>query len=301
MAAKRITGLGSGLGSLGLQEISNSVTVDAASNDKVYTIDINTITPSKDQPRRNFDDEALNELADSIRQIGIIQPITVKSVDDHYVIIAGERRWRAARKAGVTEIPVIIKNDLSDLEVLEIQLIENIQREDLSPLEEALTYKKFSDEFNLNQEAIAAKVGKSRAAVANSMRLLNLDKRVQTFLDENRLSSGHCRALLAITDKDLQFETAERVIDEGYSVRQTEELVKKVNEAAAAGEEEKVISTMKNPKEARIYLDLAKDLKSILGTKVNIKNLKNNTGKIVIEYYSDDELDRIVGMIRKIQ
>ena len=299
--AERKTGLGKGLGALKIEQVKNVPSTDDISNDKVYSIDINKITPNKEQPRRSFNDEALNELAESIRQIGVIQPITVKKVDDYYVIIAGERRWRAARKAGISEIPVIVKNDISEIEALEIALIENIQREDLTPLEEAQTYKKFSDEFNLNQEAIAAKVGKSRAAVANSMRLLNLDKRVQTFLDENRLSSGHCRALLGITNNDLQFETAEHVIDEGLSVRQTEELVKKVNELAAVEQTEKPDATMKNPKEARIYLNLAKDLKNILGTKVNIKNLKNNTGKIVIEYYSDDELDRIVGMIKKIQ
>ena len=299
--AEKKKGLGRGLGALKIEEVKNVLTDDQTQNDKVYSIDINKITPNKEQPRRSFNDEALNELAESIKQIGVIQPITVKKIDDYYVIIAGERRWRAARKAGITEIPVIVKNEISNLEALEIALIENIQREDLTPLEEAQTYKKFSDEFNLNQEAIAAKVGKSRAAVANSMRLLNLDKRVQTFLDEGRLSSGHCRALLSITNNDLQFETAEHVIDEGLSVRQTEELAKKVNELALTENEVKTPSTMKNPKEARIYLDLAKDLKTILGTKVNIKNLKNNTGKIVIEYYSDTELDRIVGMIKKIQ
>ena len=295
---KKSRGMGGGLGKLGLEPLTTGSSTETLSSDQVYFVDINKITPNEDQPRRSFNDEALNELAESIKQMGVIQPITVKKVDDYYMIIAGERRWRASRKAGITEIPVIVKNDISDIEALEIALIENIQREDLTPLEEAQTYKKFSDEFNLNQEAIAAKVGKSRAAVANSMRLLNLDKRVQTFLDEGRLSSGHCRALLAITDNDIQFETAEHIIDEGLSVRQTEELVKKINEASI---QQAPTSVMKNPKEARIYLDLAKDLKSILGTKVNIKNLKNNTGKIVIEYYSDDELDRIVGIIRKIQ
>ena len=297
--AEKKKGLGRGLGAFKIEDINTP----ADSDEKVYSININKITPNKDQPRRNFDDEALEELAVSIKQIGIIQPITVKKTDDEfYTIIAGERRWRAARKAGITEIPVIVKNELSDLEILEIALIENIQREDLSPLEEAMTYKKFSDEFNLNQEAIAAKVGKSRAAVANSMRLLNLDKRVQTFLNEGKLSSGHCRALLAIDNNDLQFDTAEHIIEEGLSVRQTEEFVKQINELAAQKEDEQeAVSSMKNPKEARIYLDLAKQLKTILGTKVNIKTLKNNTGKIIIEYYSDAELDRIVGFIKEKQ
>ena len=297
--AERKKGLGRGLGSLIKEDIS--VTSDNSSNDKINSVDINKITPNKDQPRRTFDESSLEELAESIKQIGVIQPITVKKVDDYYVIIAGERRWRAARKAGVQEIPVIIKNDISDLEALEIALIENIQREDLNPLEEALTYKKFSDEFKLNQEAIADKVGKSRAAVANSIRLLNLDKRVQTFLTENRLSSGHCRALLGITDKDIQFETAEHIIEEGLSVRETEELVKSINEAANAEEENKTPASIKDPAKSRLYHSIEKDLKSILGTKVNIKNLKNNKGKILIEFYSEDELDRIVGMMKKIQ
>ena len=296
MAAKK-GGLGRGIESLIKEDI---VVTGTDTNDKVYTIDINKITPNKEQPRRTFDEESLEELAQSIKQKGIIQPITAKSSGDYYIIIAGERRWRAARKAGLTEIPVILKNDLSDLDILEIALIENIQREDLNPLEEAMTYKKFSEEFKLNQEAIAAKVGKSRAAVANSMRLLNLDKRVQTFLTENRLSSGHCRALLGISDNDIQFETAEHIIEEGLSVRETEELVKAINENAASAEEKKPAS-IKDPVKSRIYHDLEKDLKSILGTKVNIKNLKNNTGKILIEFYSDEELDRIIGMMKKIQ
>ena len=297
--AERKKGLGRGLGALKIDDVT--ITSDNSSNDKINSVDINKITPNKDQPRRTFDESSLEELAESIKQIGVIQPITVKKVDDYYVIIAGERRWRAARKAGVQEIPVIIKNDISDLEALEIALIENIQREDLNPLEEALTYKKFSDEFKLNQEAIADKVGKSRAAVANSIRLLNLDKRVQTFLTENRLSSGHCRALLGITNKDLQFETAEHIIEEGLSVRETEELVKSLNEAANAEEESKAPASIKDPAKSRLYHSIEKDLKSILGTKVNIKNLKNNKGKILIEFYSEDELDRIVGMMKKIQ
>ena len=297
--AERKKGLGRGLGALKIDDVT--ITSDNSSNDKINSVDINKITPNKDQPRRTFDESSLEELAESIKQIGVIQPITVKKVDDYYVIIAGERRWRAARKAGVQEIPVIIKNDISDLEALEIALIENIQREDLNPLEEALTYKKFSDEFKLNQEAIADKVGKSRAAVANSIRLLNLDKRVQTFLTENRLSSGHCRALLGITDKDLQFETAEHIIEEGLSVRETEDLVKTINEAANTEEETKAPAAIKDPAKSRLYHSIEKDLKSILGTKVNIKNLKNNKGKILIEFYSEDELDRIVGMMKKIQ
>ncbi|MBO5560469.1 MAG: ParB/RepB/Spo0J family partition protein [Firmicutes bacterium] len=294
MAAKK-GGLGRGLGALIKEDPVAVVSNDDQS--KVFSVDINKITPNKSQPRKKFDEESLEELAESIKGIGVIQPITVKKNEDHYVIIAGERRWRAARKAGITEIPVIVRDDISDLEALEIALIENIQREDLNPLEEALTYKKFAEEFNLNQEAIAEKVGKSRAAVANSIRLLNLDKRVQTFLVENRLSSGHCRALLGLPNNDEQFETAELIIEEGLSVRQTEELIKAKNEAVP---EEVKKPSIKNPEEARIYISLMKDLKSILGTKVNIKPKKNKKGRIEIEYYSDEDLDRIVTMIRQI-
>ncbi len=294
MAAKK-GGLGRGLGALIKEDPVAVVNNDDQS--KVFSVDINKITPNKSQPRKKFDEESLEELAESIKGIGVIQPITVKKNEDHYVIIAGERRWRAARKAGITEIPVIVRDDISDLEALEIALIENIQREDLNPLEEALTYKKFAEEFNLNQEAIAEKVGKSRAAVANSIRLLNLDKRVQTFLVENRLSSGHCRALLGLANNDEQFETAELIIEEGLSVRQTEELIKAKNEAVP---EEVKKPSIKNPEEARIYISLMKDLKSILGTKVNIKPKKNKKGRIEIEYYSDEDLDRIVTMIRQI-
>lgn len=295
MATKK--GLGRGLGSLIESNKDESNEVNTAN--KVIEVDINKITPNKAQPRRNFTEASLQELAESISEIGIIQPITVLKKDDFYEIITGERRWRAARIAGVKEVPVIVK-DFTQLQVLEAALIENIQREDLNPLEEAMTYKRFSDEFNLSQENIAKKVGKSRAVVANAMRLLNLDNRVQTFVIENRLTNGHARALLGIEDKDLQFETAEKVIDEELNVRQTEELVKLINEGAFQEQEPEKPSKIKNPEETRAILSLARDLKSIFGTKVNIKNGVNK-GKIEIEYYSNDELDRIVGMIKKIQ
>lgn len=297
--AEKKKGMGRGLGALKIETIAVEAPASEAKGD-ILSVDINKITPNKDQPRKNFDEESLDELAASIKGIGVIQPITVKRSGEFYTIIAGERRWRAARKAGINEIPVMIRDDISDLEALELALIENIQREDLNPLEEALTYKKFADEFDLNQEAIALKVGKSRAAVANSIRLLNLDKRVQTFLVENRLSSGHCRTLLGLTDKDVQFETAEHVIEEGLSVRETEELVKKINETPVNVEAPK--SVMKDPVAARIYYDIQNDLRSILGTKVKVNGKKaKNGGKIEIVFSSDEDLDRIVGMIKKIQ
>lgn len=295
MVAKK--GLGRGLGSL-IESNTDEKNNDNSVN-RVIDVDINKITPNKAQPRRSFTEASLSELAESIGEIGIIQPITVLKKGDFYEIITGERRWRAARIAGVKQVPVIVK-DFNELQVLEAALIENIQREDLNPLEEAMTYKRFSDEFNLSQESIAKKVGKSRAVVANAMRLLNLDSRVQTFVVENRFTNGHARALLGIEDNDLQFETAEKVIDEELSVRQTEELVKLINEGALQEKEPEKTSKIKNPEETRAILSLARDLKSIFGTKVNIKNGANK-GKIEIEYYSNDELDRIVGMIKKIQ
>ncbi len=284
-------GLGRGLDSL----LSSETLMEDNSN-KILEIDINKITPNKNQPRINFNDASLNELADSIKEVGVLQPISIKDIGDYYEIIAGERRWRAARIAGLKTIPAIVK-DLEGLKALEAALIENIQREDLNPIEEAMTYNKFSQEFNLSQEEIAKKVGKSRPAVANAMRLLNLDKRVQTFVKEGKISNGHGRALLSINDNDLQFELAERIIDDELSVRQTEEMVKIALEPK---KEEKTRAVVHNPEIARAYLAMAKDLKTILGTKVNIKNGKNK-GKIEIEYYSQDELDRLMSMFRQMQ
>lgn len=294
MAGVKNKGLGRGLGSLIADATDEMAMGDSV---KVIEVDINKIEPNKAQPRRNFDENSLIELAESIKELGVIQPLTVIKKDSGYEIVAGERRWRAARIAQLKTVPVIVKS-YSDIEKLEVALVENIQRENLNPLEEAITYKRFADEFGLNQEAIANKVGKSRAVVANAMRLLNLDGRVQTFVKEGKLSNGHARALLAINDGEVQFELAEKIIDDQISVRETEELVKIANEPIEEDEAKK--ARVKNPEEARAYLALAKDLKTIFGTKVNIKNGKKK-GRIEIEYYSDDELDRIVGLIKKMQ
>ncbi len=293
----RKKGLGKGLGAL-LSE--NIVSEPEAKNDNsILEVDINKIEPNKNQPRKTFDSEKLAELAESIREIGIVQPVVVKKNGDFFVIVAGERRWRAAREAGLKTVPVIIK-DYDEFASLEASLIENIQREELNPLEEALAYKRFHDEYNFNQETIAKKVGKSRAAVANSMRLLNLDKRVQNFIKENKLSSGHARALLAITDNDLQFDAAEKVIEENLSVRMTEDFVKKfienIEKQKQKNENEILKKTQPN---FEVYNQIAKSLNDILGTKVTIKNGKNK-GKIEIEYYSEEELDRLVCMFKKI-
>ncbi len=286
----------SGLGGRGVSALFGEENVEVESTGFIE-VNINKIDNNKEQPRKSFDDESLRELAESIKEVGILQPITVKEVANGYEIIAGERRWRAARLAGLATVPVIIKK-YSDLEALEASLIENLQRVDLNPLEEALTYKRLATEFNLSQEEIAARVGKSRAVVANAMRLLNLDSRVQDFVREGRLSNGHARALLGIADSDLQYEAAERVIEEMLSVRQTEELVKELNEPKQE-DQPKAKSGIKDPEAVRAYLAMAKDLKSILGAKVNIKNGKNK-GKIEIEYFSEDELERLVGLIKSI-
>ena len=290
MAAQKKSGLGKGLGAL----MSSN---DIPQENNILEIDINKITPNKNQPRNVFNDTALEELAQSIEEMGILQPLTVKKIDDYYEIIAGERRWRAARLAGLRKVPVIVK-EFDDFKSLEAALIENIQREDLNPMEEAFTYIRFKDEFALNQEEIAKKVGKSRSAVANAMRLANLDKRVQVFVKEYKLTNGHARALLAIDNNDMQFELAEKIIEEDLSVRETEELVKitieNMNKPPVVEEKKKV----SNPEVARECMRIAKDLRSIFGTKVNVKN-KKNKGKIEIEYNSIDDLDRIVGMIKE--
>lgn len=282
-------GLGKGLGAL----INDSSEDFDESLNNIIEIDINKIEPNKKQPRKTFDEKSLIELADSIKEIGIIQPIIVKKENDFYIIIAGERRWRAARIAKLKKVPVIVR-EYDELESLEITLIENIQREDLNPLEEAFTYKRLNEEFNLSQEDIAIKVGKSRVTITNSIRLLNLDKRVQNLLIELKLTSGHARALLAITDKDKQFEVAEKIIAEQLSVRDTELLIKKYVEGLSKPKELKP-SNENN----KIYNNIESDLKNIFGTKVIVKNGKNK-GKIEIEYYSNDELDRLVCMFKQI-
>ncbi|MDR2904139.1 MAG: ParB/RepB/Spo0J family partition protein [Clostridiales bacterium] len=291
MAQKK--GLGKGLDAFfGTDKPSEG----AADNQIVLFIDINKIEPNREQPRKHFEESALNDLAASIVEFGIIQPLIVKDEKTYYSIIAGERRWRAARIAQLEKVPVIVK-DYSEIEILEAALIENIQRADLNPVEEAVTYKRLADEYRLTQDQIAQKVGKSRSAIANSLRLLGLDKRVQNFIIENKLSVGHARALLAILDADAQFELAEKVIDDGLSVREIESIVRAAMNLAPEESlpEKPAKKTTKDP----LYKSIESDLKTILGTKVNLKNGKNR-GKIEIEYYSDEELDRLMLLFKNI-
>lgn len=300
MAAKK-NGLGKGLDSLipskPMEEKKGSEDQATLQDSKVM-VSIDKVEPNAEQPRKAFDEDALMELSDSIKQHGVLSPLWVHEVkngkETFYEIIAGERRWRAAKKAGLKEVPVIIM-DLTEQEIVEISLIENIQREDLNPIEEALAYKKLLDEFNLKQDEVAERVSKSRTAVTNSMRLLKLDDRVQQMVIDEMISTGHARAILAITDKDKQYEFAQRVFDEKLSVRDVEKEVKKLS--SEKSNEPKPESKI-DPKLLTIYNDLQEQMKKTLGTKVAIVPKDNKKGKIEIEYYNQDELDRLVMMIQ---
>ena len=258
-------------------------------------VKISKVEPNRTQPRKQFDEDALVELSESIKQFGILQPLLVSDKGDYYEIIAGERRWRAAKLAGLKEVPVIIK-EFNDQQVVEISLIENIQREDLNPIEEAMAYKRLINEFKLKQDSIAERVSKSRTAVTNSLRLLKLDERVQQMLIDEMISAGHARAILAIPDKDKQASVAMKVFDEKLSVRETEKLVKHIVEPPKKKAEKQV-----NTAEDAIYESLEEKMKGIVGTRVFIHRKKNNKGKIEIEYYSRDELERIIELFESIR
>ena len=254
---------------------------------------ISMIEPNREQPRKKFDEDALQELSESIKQYGILQPLLVSDKKDYYEIVAGERRWRAAKMAGLKEVPVVVK-EFSTQEIVEISLIENIQREDLNPVEEAMAYKRLIDEFHLKQDEIAGRVSKSRTAVTNSMRLLKLDSRVQQMMVDEMISAGHARAILAISDPEQQYNAAMKVFDEKLSVRETEKLVKSI---LTPTKKKPVVS---NPTEDAIYESLEEKMKGITGTRVFIHRKKNNKGKIEIEYYSRDDLDRIIDLFESI-
>lgn len=258
-------------------------------------VKLSSVEPNREQPRKQFNEDALKELAESIKQYGILQPLLVSDKKDYYEIIAGERRWRAAKIAGLKEIPVIIK-EFSDQQIVEVSLIENIQREDLNPVEEAKAYKRLMEEFHLKQEEIADKVSRSRAAVTNSIRLLKLDERVQQFLINDEISSGHARTLLSLSDGEAQFMVAKRIIEEKLSVREIEKLVKSLLDPP----KEKKIKKYSSTAEDAVYENLEERMKRIMGTKVFINRKRNNKGKIEIEYYSKDELERIIDLFESI-
>ena len=256
-------------------------------------VKINQVEPNREQPRKDFDEDALLELSDSIKQFGVLQPLVVQKKKDYYEIIAGERRWRAAKLAGLKEIPVIIKN-YTDQEIVEISLIENIQRENLNPIEEAMAYKRLLEEFSLKQDEVAERVSKSRTAVTNSMRLLKLSEKVQRMIVDDMITTGHARALLAIDDEEQQYILANKIFDEKLSVLETEKLVKALKNPKKEQKIEKVEHTF-------IYDNLEEKMKNIIGTKVNVSPKANGKGKIEIEYYSEDELERIFDLIMSIR
>lgn len=259
--------------------------------ENIKYVNINSVSPKKDQPRQYFDEDKILELSDSIKQHGILEPLIVVQKEKYYEIIAGERRWRAAKKAGLKEVPVIIKN-LEESEILEISLIENIQRENLNPIEEAMAYDALVNKFQMKQDEIAEKVSKSRTVITNSLRMLKLDKEVQRMVIEEKLTAGHARALIAIDDKELQISLANKIFDEGLTVRDTEGLVRTYLNPNI--KKEKKVLKLKNQ---AVYDELENDFKEYLNTKVVINRKNEKKGKIEIEYFSEDELDRIKALI----
>lgn len=297
MAAAR--GLGKGLDTMIPNKIGNDkanaeVSKKPEIDKDVVFVKISKVEPNREQPRKNFDEDALLELSESLKQYGVLQPLLVQDKKDYYEIIAGERRWRAAKLAGLKEVPVIIKK-LSEQEIVEISLIENIQRENLNPIEEALAFKRLLKEFNLKQDEVAERVSKSRTAVTNSMRLLKLDERVQQMVIDELISTGHARALLAITDNEKQYNLAQQIFDEKLSVRETEKLIKKLQNPKVGKP-----SINKDVGMDIFYEDIEQKLKNIMGTKVSINKKDGGKGKIEIEYYSNDELERIVELFQSI-
>ena len=295
MAPKK-GGLGKGLNALippteekkAPEKVSSSL---VSETDKETMVNITKIEPNRTQPRKNFNEDALQELADSIKQFGIVQPLIVQDRKDHYEIIAGERRWRAAKKAGLKEVPVIIKN-YTEQEIVEISIIENIQREDLNPIEEALAYKRLLEEFKLKQDQVAERVSKSRTAVTNSMRLLKLSDKVQQMIIDEMITTGHARAILSIEDPEEQYNLAQRIFDEKLSVREVEKIMKNMGKPAKNKKE-------KDTKLEVIYKDIEEKLKQNLGAKVVITSKGNGAGKMEIEFYTHDDLEKLISLLSK--
>ncbi len=313
--AKR-TGLGKGLGAIFGEDIveNSETTKEYVSREtfngerkteqledkgeklgKEYMIKLSSIEPNQGQPRKDFNQELISELADSIKKYGVLQPLLVQKKGDSYEIIAGERRWRAAREAGLKEVPAVIK-EYTRQQAMEIALVENIQRQDLNPIEEAQAYQQLIREFELTQEEIAERVSRSRTAITNSMRLLKLDERVQEMLVQGKISSGHARALLTLENHDSQYQIALKIVEQKLSVREVEKLVKllgKPKKEEKPKEEERDLSF--------IFKDLEERMKQVMGTKVVINKKDRNKGRIEIEYYSEAELERLVELIESIR
>ena len=297
MALKR--GLGKGLDSLiptnvMMESEVKHATVSTASSaeegkDGTLMVKLSKVEPNREQPRKNFDEDSLQELAESLKQFGMLQPILVQNRGDYYEIIAGERRWRAAQIAGLKEVPVIVR-ELTDQEIVEISLIENIQREDLNPIEEAQAYKRLLTEFHLKQDEVAERVSKSRTAVTNSMRLLKLCDEVQKMVVDDMISTGHARALISIEDPEEQYLIAQKIFDEKLSVREVEKLVKDLHKPPKPPKEE-------NKTLQAIYQEISERLKQSLSTKVSVSAKQNGAGKIEIEFYNHEDLERLLERI----
>ena len=287
--AKATRGLGKGLDSLIPASVpkmeAEQEVVKTESNAQGTYVKITKVEPNREQPRKNFDEDALQELADSIKQYGIVEPLIVQDRKTHYEIIAGERRWRAAKLAGLKEVPVIVRN-YTEQEIVEISLIENIQREDLNPIEEALT------EFHLKQDEVAERVSKSRTAVTNSMRLLKLCDEVQQMIIDDMITTGHARALISIEDPEQQYTIAQKVFDEKLNVRDVEKLVKNLNKPEKAKKEPVADKALEV-----VYQDLEEKLKQSLGTKVSIASKGDGAGKLEIEFYTHDDLEKITDLL----
>lgn len=292
-------GLGKGLDSLIPDKVGNAETDEEEKKDE-FMVNINKVEPNKEQPRKNFDEDALLELSESIKQFGILQPLIVQDKNTYYEIIAGERRWRAAKMAGIKEIPIIVKS-LTPQEMVEISLIENIQREDLNPIEEAIAYKRLLTEFNLKQDEVAERVAKSRTTVTNSMRLLKLNEKVQQMVIDEMLTTGHARALLAIEDQEIQFQAAQKIFDEKLSVRETEKLVKNILKGNSPNSEKTTENDEEKKRLKTIYHELEEKMKQALGTKVIINFKDKNKGKIEIEYYDSDQFDHLLEMFQSLK
>ena len=301
-------GLGKGLGAIfgedivkesneELTKVKRSLPAEEEETKGSLMVKISLIEPNRDQPRKDFNEEELQELAESIKNYGVLQPLLVQKKGTSYELIAGERRWRAAKLAGLKEVPVVLR-EYSKQQAMEIALIENVQRADLNPIEEAQAYQQLVKEFHLTQEEIAARVSKNRATITNAMRLLKLDEEIQNLLIKGAISSGHARAILSLEDKQLQKKAAKEVLDKRLSVRETEKLAKRLARASAEKSER---NEKKDDALALIFQDLEERMKTIMGTKVSIHNKDRNKGRIEIEYYSEAELERIVEMIESIR
>ena len=282
------TGLGKGLDALFADNLLSKEEEEKIENeaDKIYKIKVVEIEPNREQPRRAFDEEALDELANSIKAYGVLQPIIVNKKDDYYEIVAGERRWRAAKKAGLEEMPCIIKEDITDRSNKEIALIENLQRVDLNPIDKAKGLKELIDDYGMTQKELADSIGISRSNIANSIRILNLDPRVIELAENGKLSEGHCRNLVMIEDPEKQYKAALNIISRGESVRDIERRIKN-----------KKIADNKDPRLEAIYRDIEDSFQGFFGTKVKL-DANKKSGKIIIQYSSYDDLERILDLIK---